>query len=161
MIFEAVDRAVSVITSNFGTDFAALASAKSLGGLTATVTVYKDVSAATFSMGRDLPGIGIHALRAQTQAKSQGVREGIVTTVFDYLARADSALVAMQQAKVAAEAILKSVDKLWEETGIMDAGGVPLSISVEMDAIPVDAKALQYDGRARVLVPINTRDTVS
>lgn len=111
MFYEAIARAEEVIALRFATDFAALVTAKSISQtLTSTVTLYK-VPAAVFGLGRALPGLGIYTPRASTGAKAQGAREAQVALVLDYLARVQTAELAHLQAQVAAEALMKCIDR--------------------------------------------------
>lgn len=160
MIYDAVEQAYAVVNSNFAADMAALVAAKGVAGLTTTATAIKRQDAETYvDIGAALPAIGVTGRRAHTQAKDQSKRDSVSEIVYDYYAVGSDPSKVAKQAELAAEALLKSVDRLWASgSGVFGAGEVPGSISIDFDPGYLEVQQPNYGARARVSFPVTDRD---
>jgi len=160
MIFDAVEAMTTVLTANFSADFTALAAAKSVADLPSPPTFVKRQKAEMFAtLGVTLPAIGIYVLRSVTMAKWQAVRDPRCTGVFDWYARlADPELLA-KQTELAAEAMLRTVDRLSSSGSIYGAGELPDSITIEVTDGYDKSIEPSYDRRATVTFSVYDRDS--
>lgn len=127
MLYEAIERAAAVVTANFSTRIAALATAQSLTGLDTTATVFKRRDAADLAAqdaGGGHPVIGIYGLGVRTNAKRQTVRDSRCRIVLDYYARGKDAVKVEQQCELAMEALCGCIDQMGinDPTGTFGAG---------------------------------------
>lgn|SRR5574341_64857 len=136
---DAVVRAAAVLTTNFNADMAAIVADHGVAVVSQVATVYADREWAVFceldTFTQAQPGIGVYASGARTNARRQNEREWIVLVVAEYYARASDPAKLKVQARLAAEAILRSIDRMNEGlTGsrILDAGNPDLSVQVEL-----------------------------
>lgn len=165
MLYDAIEQAFAVIDANFDADFAALITQKSLGGLGLTTTAMKikRQTAEIFVAKRaSKPTIGVYGIRASTRAKDQGKRDSRNVIAVDYFAtgiEADGAKV-QKQVELAAEALLKSVDRLVGGTGggVFGAAVQDDDITVELSEAYVEGEAPAYIGVATVTFPVDDRD---
>lgn len=162
MIYDAAEKAYEVATTNFTADFIALIAAKGLGGLglTTAATLIKRQDAETFiGLNAALPAIGVIGRRAHTQAKDQSKRDNVSEIVYDYFAVGPEPSTIAKQAELAAEALLRSIDRLWASgSGVFGAGELPGSISIDFDPGYVEVQQPNYGARARVSFPVTDRD---
>ena len=128
MIYDALERLVTVVRDNFETDLEGLRDEKELT-ITTSAVVYPGLSADEFA-DKTLPGIGIYALGGLTQAKFQQLRDTVVTHVLDYFDEGDDVEALDHQVTLAAEALLKSIDRMSEGGTVIGAGEEAGNISV-------------------------------
>lgn len=160
MIYDAVEAMTTVLTANFAADFTALATAKSVADLSGPPTFVKRQRAEMFTtLGVSLPAIGIYVLRAVTMAKWQAVRDPRCTGVFDWYARNSNPLLLAQQTELAAEAMLRSVDRLATSGSLFGAGELADSITIEVTDGYDKSIEPAYDRRATVTFTVYDRDS--
>jgi len=161
VIYDAIEQVYAVANANFATDFAALATAKGVVGLNTNAAIEKRQSAETMvRLGAALPCLGIVGLRARSQAKDQGKRDTESVIAFDYYAEhADPVLVA-KQAELAAEALLRTVDRLWASgASVFGAGELPLSVVIDFTEGYLETRSPPvYWRSATVTFPVHDRD---
>lgn len=161
MIFDAVETAYTVVLANFATDMAALIAAKGVTGVVSAATVVKRQNAETYlALGTAPPAIGIWARGTTTQAKvGTGWRDNASIVVLDYYCTDSNPVDAAKQAELAAEALLKSIDKMPGAGNVVfGAGELRGSVTVEMsDGYLKDAGEIWYR-RAQVTFPLTDRD---
>jgi hypothetical protein len=165
MLYDAIETVYAVVLANFATDLAALASAKGVT-ITTTADIIKRQRAETFvafGKGVTSPAIGIFSIRGLTQAKWQTQRDTDCTVVCDYYARsADPSALAIQ-AELAAEALLKSMDRIWP-TAAGGAGEGDRSVTIEMtdayvETVSSETETARWEHRAMVTFTVQVRDT--
>src|SRR5438445_2724614 len=144
MIYDAVESSSADLVANFATYLTAVVAAKSGipgggGSIVTTVKVYKRQPAEIFlaiadpNIANALPGLGVYAApgaypgpkTARTQAKSTQTRKSLVVLAWDYVFRGPDSTLAVIQAELAVEAILKHVDALYALAGVVGAGEAP------------------------------------
>ena len=164
MIYDAIEAVATIVTANFFTDMAALISAKGLTGLTTTAAIEKRQRAELYvALGAALPAIGIYGLMATTQAKWQGKRDASCTLGLDYYATGTDPIKLAQQTELAAEALLRSIDRIWP-TAAGGAGEGFNSVSVELSAAymetdkPEGQTVTNYGHRAMLTFTVVDRD---
>jgi hypothetical protein len=160
MIYDQVEVIAQVVDANYAADMAALVAAKSLTGITTTATVIKRQSAETFRrLGAPLPAIGVVHLRAATQAKDQQKRDTLGTVVLDYVALGADASKVAKQAELAAEALMRSVDRLaMAGGGLYGAAELAGAALITMTEGFTEAEDAQYWRRAQVQFTCHDRD---
>lgn len=160
MIYDIIERAATVLDDNFTTDLDVLVAAKTLSGLDTQATLYKRQMAELFAdqHAPALPGIGIYVTTVATQAKRQGKRDNNAMTVFDYYARHLDAEKLSQQVELAVEALMRSVDRLFDSVGVLDAGAEQGSVLVVVTPVAQPAGMKFYERRAVVSFPVQDRD---
>lgn len=160
MIHDQVEQAFSVANTNFGTDYSALLTAKGVASPGAVTIIKRQSVPTALGYGKAPPFMGVISLAARTQAKDQGKRDtqGLVAYDF-YLSGTDPALVA-KQVELAAEAALRSVDRLAASgAGAFGAGELPLSVNVTLsDDEDEEVQEGKYGRRAMVSFPMWDRD---
>ena|SRR6267378_531760 len=150
----------TVLTANFAADFTALASAKGVTDLAGPPTFVKRQKAEIFgTLGVTLPAIGIYIVRSVTMAKWQAVRDPRSTGVFDWYARSGNPLLLAQQTELAAEAMLRSVDRLATSGSIFGAGELPDSITIDLTDGYDKSIEPNYDRRAVITFTVYDRDS--
>jgi hypothetical protein len=161
MIYDAVERAYAVVNTNFATDLAAIIADKGVAGLTATASIVKRQRAETYlALGLTLPGLGVWSRGTVTQAKvGSGWRDNVSTIVLDYYCVDVDPVKAAKQAELAAEALLRSIDRIpGSGDGAYGAGELRGSVVVEMsDGFLQDGNA-RWFRRAQVSFPLTERD---
>lgn len=173
MIYDGVESSSADLTANFTTYFAAVVASKTgipggAGAINTTVTIYKRLPAEIFLAlaTATLPGLGVYAMpgpypgqsTARTQAKSVQQRRSIVTLAWDYCFRGPDPALAVIQGELAVEAILKHVDVLFSQPGVVGAGEAELSVTVDLFDVK-GAGEDYYEQRAVVTAPIDAWDT--
>src|SRR5574341_1399623 len=120
---DAVVRAAAVLTTNFNADMAAIVADHGVAVVSQVATVYADREWAVFceldTFTQAQPGIGVYASGARTNARRQNEREWIVLVVAEYYARASDPAKLKVQARLAAEAILRSIDRMSEGLDVL------------------------------------------
>lgn len=160
MIFDAVEALYTVVSTNFAADFTALAAAKSVTDLPGPPTFVKRQNAEMFAaMGVTLPAIGIYVPRAVTMAKWQAVRDPRCTAVLDWYARGADPVLLAKQAELAAEVLLRSIDRLAGTSSIYGAAELEESITIEVTQGYDQSIEPSYDRRAVVTFSIYDRDS--
>lgn len=157
MIYDVIERAATIVLANFTTDLETLITAKKLQGLDSSITIYKRQMAELFA-DQAVPGLGIYVTTVATQAKNQGKRDSDLTTVFDYYARHTDAEKLSQQVELAVEALLRSMDRLFDSVGVLDAGAQEGSTLVLLTPVGEPAGMKFYERRATVSFPVRERD---
>ena len=155
----------TLATASFTTDFDALIAQKALGGLglNTAVTVYVRQPAVVFGgQERALPGLGCYARNARTQAVSQQEREATMEAHYEYLCRGPDAATIRAQAELAAEVLLRLVDRFPTISGGVEGGGhEPGSVVVDIDGSG-PAEGLEfYEEWVHVVSPIWDTDVVT
>lgn len=163
MLYDAVEQVYTVVLANFTTDLGALATAKGVS-VTATVGVIKRQTAETMvALGADLPAIGVYTVAGSTQAKDQGKRDTLTTMVLDYYAEGTDPANLAKQAELAAEALLRSIDRLWpalEGGGGNAVGSVGIVMTPGYQEVRQnEAEQTVYNHRATVTFPVMDRDS--
>jgi len=162
MIFDAVEAITTVLTANFSADFTALATAKGVADLPGAPTFVKRQRAEMFaSLNVTLPAIGIYILRSSTMAKWQSVRDPRSTGVFDWYARGSDPVLLAQQTELAAEVMLRTVDRMAGSGtgGVFGAGELPDSITIELTDGYEKSIEPNYSRRATVTFTVYDRDS--
>lgn len=158
MIYDAIEGAYTVVLTNFATDLAALATAKGVT-ITTTASIVKRQKAETFGTYQiALPAVGVYGKKVVTQGKSNGYRDNLSTVVFDYYAVGPDPVILAKQAELAAEALLKSIDRL-NGADPYGAGVLPGSITVEFNDGFEEVQIPNYARRAIVTCPVWDQDT--
>ena len=162
MLHDTVERVWVVVNTNFAADMAAVITAKGLGaaGLTATATIIKRQTAEIFAAKQaTVPTIGVYGIRAVTQAKDQGKRDSQNTVGIDYYATGMDASKLQKQVEVAAEALLRSVDRIaGSGGGVFGAAVQDGSITVDLLDGYTEGAAPAYIGVATVTFPVDDRE---
>jgi len=169
VFYDVVVAAAADLTANFTNDLATLIAAK--GGIAATanpaVTVYAHRSSDIFVPVADnqqgaagLPGVGVFCVHAKTQAKRQGARDNVVTCFFDYFARGADPAVLTAQMELAAEALLRAVDRLSVPGSdqLWGAGEEEQSVDVAIQGTAQVEGSDFYEDRVLVSFPVEHRD---
>ncbi len=142
-IYDAVERTLEVVKANFDTDMAALVAAKvtasrlsqeQADAMDKGATIYERLAAEEFAAHPDeegpdqekLPGIGVYAGPMTTQAKWQGRRDARASVVIDYFAQGTDPIVLGKQTELAAEALLRSIDRIPEASPAGELGAAEL-----------------------------------
>lgn len=167
MLYDAIERVYALLDANVETDLAALATAKGLT-LGTTVELVKRQRKETFlRLGSTTPAIGIFPATVVTQARNQGRRHSRVGVVCEYYASSADPVLVQQQAELAVEAILRTVDRLGELTdtgGVYGGGGEEGSVSVEFTDGRVAGESQAQDvywASAAVLFDVWDEDVIS
>lgn len=158
MFLEASARALAILQGNFATDLAALATAKSVAGIDATIHFYDEQPAAVFAT-RDLPGLGVYGVGASTNSRRQDQRDSVVTVSVEYYCRGTDATVIGKQTKLAVEAILRSIDRMAGGGGVVLAGDPDNSVQAEVFGLAVAPGQTSYEDGCRVRFPVMVEDT--
>lgn len=161
MIYEVVERAVEVFAANFATDMQALATAHDLP-VDTDVTVYPRREAGEFAAHEVLPGLGVWSPGARTQAHGgQSIRKSRVTVVADYYARHADVDLLTAQVELAAEAILRSVDRMPDASGVRGAGEENETVRIEITGAARMAGAKTYEERVVVTFTMDEQDVLT
>ncbi|HWP38945.1 MAG TPA: hypothetical protein VNL18_15470 [Gemmatimonadales bacterium] len=160
MIYDAVEQAYTVAAANFTADLNALAAAKGVTAPPAATLIKRQRAETYIALGAALPALGIYLLRVATQAKSQGKRDSVVSLVFDYYLEGTDPTLLAKQAELAAEAVLRTVDRLADAgSGIYGAGEGSGSVTIELSDGYDPADENKFFHRAQVTVPVWDEDT--
>lgn len=164
-MYDAEERVAAVLTTNFAGDFAAVLAAHSLtpaavSAVVATVHLRREWE--TFSeldtFNAANPGIGVYATGFRAQARHQDERLWLVTIVAEYFARGPDPDLLTTQVRMAAEAILRSVDRMNEGlvgSRILEAGGPDQSVTGELSRTAhLDGGDRYYDELLRISFPV-------
>lgn len=177
-IYDAVERTLEVVKANFDTDMSALVAAKVTDGrlsqeqadaMDKDATIYERLAAEEFAAHPDdegpaqekLPGIGIYAGSLTTQAKWQGRRDARAVVVLDYFAQGDDPIVLGKQTELAAEALLRSIDRIPEAATAGELGAAELKdeISVQIAGSSRERGLDYYQDRVTLTFPILEQDS--
>lgn len=176
-IFDAVERTLSVVKANFDADMKALVAAKVTAGalkqgeadqIDQKATIYDRLPSEVFAAhpeGDDdalgLPGVGVYSGPMTTQAKWQGKRDSRAVVVLDYFAIGEDPRLLEIQVELAAEVLLRAVDRIPEAAlaGELGAGEDPNSVDVLPFALARTAGLDFYQDRVTVTFPILDQDT--
>lgn len=162
MIWDAVEGCYTIINANFATEMAAVIAAKGLGalGLQDTATAQKRLRVAQLvSMRKPYPALGVYSIGTLTGAKNQRRRTNLVRIGVDYWAQLNDAEKVAQQAELAAEAVMRCVDLIWQAAGgVYGAGEGQFSTTLEMLATEPLKGAQHWGSGFRLLVPVNQQD---
>lgn len=167
-MYDAVERAVAVLTANFDADMAAIVTDRAVAVTAQVATVYKrrewSVFAELSTFSQAAPGIGVYATEATTNAKRQNERDWTVSVVAEYYARGPDPAKLAVQAELAVEAILRSVDRMNEGllgSRILDAGGPANSVSVECSRTAhLESGDRYYEELAKVTFPVVDQEVI-
>ncbi len=165
MIYDAVERAHSILDANFSTKMAALLTAKSLTtGYVSTVTVVKRRTAIHEAAKGSVdlattPRIGVYAGEAVTQAKIHDSRDSMVMMVMEYVARGSDEDKLAIQSEVAAEAIMQCVDLMSGDTAVIGAGESLGETTVEIARTSHASGQAYAQDIVTVIAPVVSRDT--
>lgn len=131
-MYDAIERVAAVITANFDADFDDVLAAHALteaAVISKTAAVHPRREWVVFSenpaFGPATPGVGVYPLRFSTNARRQDERLWRVTVGLDYYARGPDPAKLALQAELAAEVLLRSIDRCHEGlagTRVLDAG---------------------------------------
>lgn len=137
MFYDVSEKLGALAAANFTTDFVALLTQKGLEalGVDPNVTVYVRKPARVFGLNESpLPGLGCWAGAARTQAVSQQERENQLRAHYEYLCRGSDAAIVLAQAELAAEVLMKLVDRFGTAgSGIEGGGHEPQSVLIDRD----------------------------
>lgn len=161
MIFDAVERAYDVVNANFAADFAALATAKGVTGLALTATIEKRQTAERFiALQAPGPTIGVWGRGTVTQAKvGTGWRDNVSSVVLDYYCTGTDPVLVAKQAELAAEALLRAIDRLPGSGDLVfGAGELRGSVTVELTDGYLKTRDDLYYRRAQITFPLTDRD---
>lgn len=159
MIYDLVERAYTVLAANFATDYTALLTEKTVSSPGTVKIVKRQKVETALRYGVLPPLMGVISIAAQATAKMQTRRDtqGLVAYDF-YLTGTDPAVVA-KQVEIAAEAALKSVDRLAGAGGVFGAGEIPLSVQITLsDDEDEEVQEGKYGRRATVSFSMWDRD---
>jgi hypothetical protein len=163
VVHDAIERLYTALFTNFATDMAAVITEKGAGvvGLVNTATVIKRQTAEIFvQKAQAPPAIGIYGIRATTQAKDQGKRDSKNSIGIDYYATGTNPSQLQKQTELAAEAIMRTIDRL------AGSGGGVFGAAVEEDSVTWDwldgyteGVAPLYIGVATGTIPVDDRES--
>jgi len=106
-----------------------------------------------------LPGLGVYALSALTNARRQDLRDSSVAMVYDYFARGADPAALLVQAELAAEALLRVIDRIYgSAAGIFGAGEATLGVQVTVEPMVKPAGMDYYEQRVLVRFLVDERD---
>ena len=161
MTYDVIEEVASTLVTNFNTDMAALTTAKGVTAL-ASATVHKRLPAAVFAGDeKALPGIGVYSPRTLTQAKNQARRHSTVTVMVELHLRGTVPATLRAQAELAQEAILLTVDRLWNEgSGLFGAGEEDLGVECAIDGTADTEGQDVYEETVRVSFTVQDEDAV-
>jgi hypothetical protein len=157
---------VEAVAARAGADFTPgmvhLATQKSVSIVT-TATIYKrqdaNIFAALDASVATLPGIGVYALSALTNARRQDLRDSSVAMVYDYFARGLDPAALLVQAELAAEALLRVIDRIYGSApGIFGVGEATLGVQVTIEPMVKAAGEDYYEQRVLVRFLVDERD---
>lgn len=163
MIYDAVEKAYEIVLANFATDMAAVVAAKSETVFSTTATIEKRQSAEKYiALGAPKPTLGVVGRGAVSQAKvGSGWRDNVSSVTLDYFCNGSDPVKVSKQAELAAEALLRCIDKMPNSGGgavVFGAGELRGSITIEFsDAYEKDGSGSWYR-RAQVTFPLTDRD---
>ena len=160
MIYDQVEQAYTVAAANFAADYSALLTAKGVASPGSIPLIKRQSVPTALRYGKTPPFVGVVSLAATTQAKDQGKRDTRGLLAYDvYIKGTDPALVA-KQVELAAEALLRSVDRLpTSGGGVFGAAELPLSLTVSLsDDEDEEVEEGKYGRRATVSFPTWDRD---
>lgn len=162
MMFDALERFATVLAANFDADLAALCTAKGVTAPVGSVTLIKRMDANLHvAVNGALPALCVYGRAVSTQARFVGKRDSRCVISVDYLNRADEAgLVTMlQQVELAAEAILKTIDRVPGDSasGVWNAAPNAGEAVIELSDRE-DAPEGEYQRLLTVTVPVTDRD---
>ena len=164
MIYDCVEQAYAVLNTNFATDYSALLTAKSVASPGTVKLVKRQKVTTALRYGLQAPLIGVISLAARTQAKDQGKRDTQALLAYDiYItgaASSDGAALVAKQIEIAAEAAMRSVDKLAASgLGVFGAGELPLTVDITLsDDEEEEVQEGKYGRRATVSFQVWDRD---
>jgi hypothetical protein len=164
VIYDAVEKAHEIILANYATDMAAVIASKAgLTGIVATATIEKrqDVRK-SITLGAAKPTISIWGRGADTQAKvGTGWRDNVNAVLLDYFCNGTDPVAVAIQAELAAEALMRCVDKMPNSGGsggVFGAAEMVGSARVDLsDGYEKDGAGKWYR-TARVTFPLTDRD---
>ena len=164
MIYDAIALVAASLVTNFANDLQAIAAAKGQGAIDHSINVYPHRAAEIFTAVKTdaLPGLGVYSLTARTQAKSQGSRDSRPTIVFDYFARGADPALLTTQCELAAEAILKTIDRVAPTNTtdqLIGAGEDENSVTVSIQGTSQAEGSKLFEDRVLVTCPVTFRDT--
>lgn len=159
MIYDQIEQAYSIASQSFPGDLAALATAKNVSITTSCTFVKRQHADLFVQLGIVTPACGVYLTRVVTAVKSQTHRDVTGAAVFDYYATDPDPVKLAKQVELAAEALLKSVDRLCGGDIIYGAGVLDDSITVELSDGYEQTVAPNYWRRALVRFPLYDRDT--
>lgn len=167
MIYDVIEAGAADLVANYAADFAAVVAQKGLGGLglVGTAVIYKRQPAEIFAAIPDVPGqasrfpgLGIYAVPgSRTQPKSVQLRDSDVQVAHDFFLRGSDPEKVVLNAEIAVEAILRHLDRMPGQPGVVGVGEEPRSVLVDM----FDVKKVgedYYEQLATVTAPHRTRD---
>ncbi len=177
-IYDAVERTLEVVKANFDADMVALVAAKvtanrlsqeQADAMDQNATVYERLAAEEFAAHPDeegpdqekLPGIGVYPGGMTTQAKWQGRRDARAVVVLDYYAMGSDPVVLGKQTEFAAEALLRSIDRIPEAAPAGELGAAELKdeIAVLIIGSSRERGMDYYQDRATLTFPILEQDS--
>lgn len=132
------------------------------GGYDPSATVYGRLSAPeAVALGKAAPLIGVYSTGAQTNPWNQGKRDSLVTLVFDYYAQGPDPDKLSRQAELAAEAIMKTIDRLPTanpNAGTILAGDGRFAVAVNLDLRPPLGGHDNYEAEITLTCVVRERD---
>ena len=166
MLFDAIERAWTVVNANFQTDFTALLSAKGVTGLTVSSIVKRETAEMMIAKGLTDPCIGIYGQGARTNMAKGGLgglRDALCAVVAELVIVSGDPAVAQQQAELGAEVLVKEMcDRIANSPSTTFGGGLEdQSVDVQLSDGYTDQQAPNYIVVATVTVPIWDRDNTT
>lgn len=165
MLFDAIERAWSVVNTNFQADWNALATAKSVAntGFTAVTIVKRESADSMIARALTEPCIGIYGLGGQTQMAQGGVggmRNTLNRVVADLVNVGSDPVLIQKQVELGIETLVKCLtDRVANGPTQTFGGGVELlSVEYEITDAYKDQAAPNYICVGTVTVPIWDRD---
>jgi hypothetical protein len=164
VFYDVSEKLGALATAHFTADFIALITQKSLEalGVDPNIHVYVRKPARVFGLNEQpLPGLGCWAGSVRTQAVSQGERENQLLAHYEYLCRGADADIVLAQAELAAEVLLRLIDRFGTAgSGIEGGGHEPQSVLGDIDGSgPADGLEV-YEQWVHVVSPIWDTDAI-
>lgn len=165
MLFDAVERVFTVVNANFQADVNILTGLKGVTALTlaANSITKRQTAELMLRNGAALPGIGIYAIRAQTNMADGGLggkRDSLCTVAADLVIKGTDPVLVQEQLELGAEVLVKEMCDRTPGGGSLTfgAGVERLSVSVTISDGYSEDDAPNYLGVATVTVPVWDRE---
>lgn len=163
MLFDAIERAWTVVNANFQTDFTALLTAKGVSGLTIAAIVKRETAEKMIARGLAEPCIGIYGQSAKTSFADGGLggkRDSLCNIIADLVIVGTDPAIAQAQAELGAEVLVKELcERVGQGGSLTFAGGLErFSVDVQLWDAYTDQQAPNYYTGATVTVPMWDRE---
>ncbi len=165
MLFDAIERAYTVVNANYNTDVNTLLTAKGVTVFTAQV-LKRETAEIMKAKNQTLPAVGIYAIDAETQMADGGLggkRDSLVQVGADLVIVGTDPVLIQEQVELGCEVLVKELcERVPNGTTTTFAGGLQRgSVKVSMLDGYTDEQGVNYMAVGTVRVPIWDRDNTT